>query len=270
MTKSKIKTLFIFLIALSLIAGCNKKNGAINDNSASKDKPKFELNAKENILLNAIIKDEERTFIEGGETILSDFNGIVNTTSLEMSKLYQQNQVAGDQKYYKKKILLTGKITSINSGINNEPYLTLNSINQFMQTQIHFDNAEINKIARLHSGEQVVLLCEGDGALVGSPMLNKCVFSDEIAPKFSNNFLEKVMNYFQTGKESDKHIKELALIVVVIGQIIPSNSSCYSDNSGCLKEISLAIKKDIRTNDKIKAEIIKRGGQFLIDDGKNL
>ena len=139
-----------------------------------------------------------------------------------------------------------------------------------MQTQIHFDNAEINKIARLHSGEQVVLLCEGDGALVGSPMLNKCVFSDEIAPKFSNNFLEKVMNYFQTGKESDKHIKELALIVVVIGQIIPSNSSCYSDNSGCLKEISLAIKKDIRTNDKIKAEIIKRGGQFLIDDGKNL
>ena len=103
---------------------------------------------------------------------------IITTTAKEMAKVYEDNQVAGDAKFYKKTIKLTGKLRSIGSGLGNEPYLTLQGTNQFLGVNAHFKNPDVEKISALKKNQTVSLICEGKGAVIGAPMLGECEFAE--------------------------------------------------------------------------------------------
>ena len=49
---------------------------------------------------------------------------VESVSAQEVASIYEQNQVAGDQRYYGKKLRVTGVVASIGSGLGNEPYIT--------------------------------------------------------------------------------------------------------------------------------------------------
>ncbi len=101
---------------------------------------------------------------------------LVSVTSVELSKDYEENTVAADQKYKGKKFKVTGSITSIDTDFTGAPYLTLTGFNEFSNPQFKFDEDSKGKIASLKKGNKVTLICEGDGDVIKTAMSKDCSF----------------------------------------------------------------------------------------------
>lgn len=89
---------------------------------------------------------------------------------------YQANEVAADNKYKGKKLLVSGTVASIDKGPFGGLILRLASPNEFMNTMCDIEKSEQGTMATLSKGDQVRVLCKGHGMVLGSPSLDDCVF----------------------------------------------------------------------------------------------
>lgn len=101
---------------------------------------------------------------------------VAEVTAEELWAAYDKNELAGDQAYKDKTIVVTGVLDSIESGLGDTPYLTLRAGDEynFNTPQAHFDKSETDSLVTLSKGESVTLRCKGDGEIMGSPMLSNC------------------------------------------------------------------------------------------------
>ena len=98
----------------------------------------------------------------------------VKVTVAQLAKAYEENTVAADDLYKGKKLLITGKIDDIATGLMDDPYLVMKGGNPFMGPQMHFGKDARAQIAKLKKGQQVTLLCVGGGDIAKTPMNKDC------------------------------------------------------------------------------------------------
>jgi tRNA_anti-like len=143
----------LYFYLCSLIQGCEKiESSTSTTNTAVKSG--YTLQHKELIMLDRLLQDEQTAFIEGRDAILFGHK-IPFISAYDVAKQYEENQVDADQKFFDKQLQVNGTIESINSGIGNEPYITMRGSNQFLSPQIHFDEGNIEKIASLKKGRRL-------------------------------------------------------------------------------------------------------------------
>lgn len=87
---------------------------------------------------------------------------------------YQNNEVAADEKYKGRLLLVTGTIASIDKDAFDNMVVRLQSPNQFMNVHAKLEDSEKSEAARLSKGQKVTVKCEGGGMIIGSPMLRDC------------------------------------------------------------------------------------------------
>jgi hypothetical protein len=68
---------------------------------------------------------------------------------------YQKNEVAADQKYKDKVIVVTGKITDIGKDIIDSPYLIVGGTGMIDGCQCVFAESAVDQIAKAAKGDQV-------------------------------------------------------------------------------------------------------------------
>lgn len=84
---------------------------------------------------------------------------------------YSANEVAADGQYKGKPLQVSGSIEAIDSGIGDEPIVRL-SAGDF--DSVHVKGLSSSLAASLQKGQQITVLCTGDGEVMGSPMLDEC------------------------------------------------------------------------------------------------
>ncbi len=100
----------------------------------------------------------------------------ISVTSTELFNAYQGNEVAADDKYKGRKLLVTGTVASVDKGAFGGLHLRLATPNEFMSTMCSMEDSEKSQLAQLSKGETVRVLCKGQGIVVGSPSLGGCTF----------------------------------------------------------------------------------------------
>ncbi|MDN4021524.1 hypothetical protein QX205_15720 [Acinetobacter pittii] len=100
----------------------------------------------------------------------------IEVTANELLNAYKNNEVAANQQFKGKTLLVSATVGSIDAGISDEPYLTLKAGGEyeFNQPQAHLADAEQNKAASLSKGQKIKLLCTGNSEIAGTPMLDNC------------------------------------------------------------------------------------------------
>ncbi len=88
---------------------------------------------------------------------------------------YQKNEVSADSMYKGRSLAVTGTVSSINKDFTDSVYLVLETSNEFMGVHANLRGSEASKASVLSKGEIVTVVCEGNGMIVGSPMLADCV-----------------------------------------------------------------------------------------------
>lgn len=96
-------------------------------------------------------------------------------TANELFTAYEGNEVAADKQYKGQLLEVSGKVASINSGLGDSANVSLETSNQFSSVTASGDDAFNEAAAGLSKGQDVVVVCKGDGEVIGSPMLKDCV-----------------------------------------------------------------------------------------------
>ncbi len=87
----------------------------------------------------------------------------VEVSAQQLFQSYQDNELAADNQFKDKTILVTGTIQSIGKDIVDDAYVTLETSNRFMPVRCVFEKSEGNKIAQLSKGKTVTVrgICHG-------------------------------------------------------------------------------------------------------------
>ncbi|MBZ1392289.1 OB-fold putative lipoprotein [Psychrobacter pacificensis] len=96
-------------------------------------------------------------------------------TAQEIFEAYDNNEVAADQQYKDKPLLVTGKVSGISSDFMDDAQVQLATSNEFMDVMASGDDTFNSAAATLSKGQKITMLCQGGGEVVGSPMLSDCV-----------------------------------------------------------------------------------------------
>lgn len=101
----------------------------------------------------------------------------IAVTAREIFSAYESNEVAADQKYKGKLLEITGKVAGIDSGFNDNAIVNLATSNEFMNLQASGDDSFTEKAASLTKGQEVKMICRGEGEVAGFPMVGECVIN---------------------------------------------------------------------------------------------
>lgn len=91
---------------------------------------------------------------------------------------YQSNEVAADELYKGKELLVRGKVESIDKDFMGDIIVRLQTSNQFMSAMASMEDSEKGRAARLAKGQSVAVRCTGRGIVIGTPSLGDCTFAD--------------------------------------------------------------------------------------------
>ena len=224
----------------------------------------YVLNEKETALLENLLKDEIKNFSHDGSTAFWPEYPAIKI--LDISKDYAENQVAGDQKYFNKRLRIYGTISAINSGLGNLPYLAFKeSANPFLQPQAHFTADKIPQIAKLKKNYQICLVCTGAGCIAGTPIFNNCMFAKEFA-ETSLQGIRKDIERFLSGQDCEKdYVQMLVIVAACLAKELPHDSTCFSDGTKCPADIVRIKKKNLEPAKKTCIEDLKKAGLKIKD-----
>lgn len=100
----------------------------------------------------------------------------VSVTADALLAAYKENEIAANQKYKDKRLLLSARIASIEADIGDDPYLVLSAGSEFEFNRPHarMARSEAASAAALKKGQKITLLCIGASEIAGTPMLDDC------------------------------------------------------------------------------------------------
>lgn len=228
--------ILLTMILIGIIFG-EKKDGHFTGTSfnGASGKKGYILKQEELVVLEVLLKDEADTFSGGGNSFLGE--ELPSVSAGEVKRAYNENQVAADQKYFKKTLFLTGVVASINSGLGNEPYITLRGGNPFMEPQARFKKGNVEKIAALKKGQKLNLVCAGNGAIAGTPMFKNCQFANDYAVASIAKLKQGISDYLQGEKPKSIAVEYLAIGAITAVRSLPDASICVEDSNKCLKAL---------------------------------
>lgn len=89
---------------------------------------------------------------------------------------YDANEVAADNKYKGKHLVVHGVVQSITKDFTNAIVVQLRSPNEFSPVAAYVRKSQAEHAANLRKREEVYMACKCDGSTMGSPVLTDCVF----------------------------------------------------------------------------------------------
>ena len=163
------------------------------------------------------------------------FNITKNTETLYtasyLQEIYDKNEVKGDLKFKGKQFYVTGAIASIDSSLNDQPavHFATDTGNQFQSPTAFFKDYEnkLEQIADLSKGQEIKLLCTGNGEMVGSPMLSDCEFAKSELDLYVDQIIKN--NGDSVELKGGYDIDNLYLSVKTLSSVLPDDSACFNN-----------------------------------------
>lgn len=98
----------------------------------------------------------------------------ISVTASTLFSAYEKNEVAADQQYKGKSLSVSGTVQSIDKDAFDNIVVQLRSSNEFMPVHAYLTKEHESLAASLNKGQKVTWTCEGNGRIIGSPMLKDC------------------------------------------------------------------------------------------------
>lgn len=100
----------------------------------------------------------------------------IEMTAAELHREYEENEVAADEKYKGKRLLVSGSVESIDKDFLDHIIVRLKTGQMFQSVMATMDDREKGAAAALKKRQAIAVLCRGGTRIVGSATLDDCVF----------------------------------------------------------------------------------------------
>lgn len=122
-------------------------------------------------VLANLLSDSTRT----GTSSVDSHQPAESLQATELYQAYYDNEVAADERFKAKTVLVDGRIKDIGKDITNTAYLILgDNADTIRGTQAMFRSDDAARIASLSKGERVSVLCTVSGKILTNVILRGC------------------------------------------------------------------------------------------------
>lgn len=98
---------------------------------------------------------------------------VANVTATQLFSEYRENEVAADEKYKGKSVVVTGEVESIGKDITDTMYVTLKTKSSVFGIQAFFSDAHKSTVASMKKGQRLSVKCQCDGKMM-NVLLKHC------------------------------------------------------------------------------------------------
>lgn len=102
---------------------------------------------------------------------------VYSTTAKQLAALYEENEVAADDKIGGRPVAVKGIVKSIDKDFTNSVVIHMESSNTFMPVSLRMSDTEKSRAAKLRKGETITITCKRMAFVIGSPSGSDCVFN---------------------------------------------------------------------------------------------
>jgi hypothetical protein len=208
------------------------------------------LNEQGTKLVMYLLMDDMKGSIGGAHTLLTAddtllLTGIdLQTTAEQYDADYDANEVAADQKYKGKKILLTGVIESVNEDFKDDAYVVLKASNPILGVHAELNERGKAGASALAKGTAIYLVCDSGARIIGSAIARNCQqFSqhlDQIRPSLKSD----VEKQLQEQSPTPTKLVQALRMMYVLGAQLPPDSPCFTGTDDACKASLAAIFED--------------------------
>lgn len=96
-------------------------------------------------------------------------------TAADLAQAYSDNEVAAQQRFGDRPLVVTGTIEAVELDIMDEPVVRLRTGQDFRFVSASFEDDQAQATAALSKGQQVRLLCDDVSEVASTPLLDDCV-----------------------------------------------------------------------------------------------
>lgn len=99
---------------------------------------------------------------------------LIEVSAMEIAQAYGQNEARGDALYKGRVLRVTGVVDGITKDIADDTVVDLRSGAMFQFVKATMSSEAEQFAVSLSKGQKVILICEGAGEVVSSPLLSNC------------------------------------------------------------------------------------------------
>lgn len=187
----------------------------------------------------ALVDDSKTAVVNPKESLLTTSEMLslvhvdVQRSASQLQADYDANEIAADQQYKGKKILLSGIIDSINKDVTGDGYLTLQSSSP-LGVQARLSNRGMQGASLLAKGTYIYLVCDPGMRVATIPIVEHCQrfsqYLEELRPR-----LETTVTEFLQGRTAlPRKAAQAIAMMYVVGSELPPDSPCLAgDGKAC-------------------------------------
>ena len=185
---------------------------------------------------------------------------MLNLTGIDLQKTakeyeadFDANEIAADQLYKGKRVLLSGSIETINKDIAGNGYLTLRS-NSPLGAQARLSDEGMRGAAQLEKGTLVYLVCDPGTRMATIAIANNCRRFSQYLDEIRSPLRDALTEFFQGQRPLPRKVGSTLAMMYVIGSDLPPNSPCLNGSTDACEEVFKAVARDTLRAQEIEAK----------------
>jgi hypothetical protein len=173
--------------------------------------------------------DDFSSYLQGKRSV-GDWSGIQpveeRATAVQLYAAYSANEVAADNGFKGKTLVLTGTLRKISKDILNNIYVVVDGGGYLRDVKAFLADSASREAAQLRPGEDISLICTGAGMILTSPILKQCM-TVEAASQAQRSNVEKIVDEaFGHDSSIPAQTKLLIGYGYVVGSALSKGNAC--------------------------------------------
>jgi hypothetical protein len=248
---------FLGLVVLVLLSGCRS--------TTTVSKPAMAINQRVVSLISHLLVDDINSETRGQDSVIGRQKRMLAIFQLDRlatakgyEAAYDSNEIAADNEFKGKRILLSGIINSIDKDFKDDGYITLQS-SGLIGVHAQLSASGMVGAASFNKGQQIGLVCTGTGRVLTIATLDNCEplvdYLDGLSPSIDSEITE----FLQGKRELPQDVALEITTFYVYGLSLPADSPCLNGvRENCVTELKASI------TDKEKLQMLRnRAAQMM-------
>lgn len=117
---------------------------------------------------------QERKAQERAQAAKEKLASLPRVSAVQLSRDFSNNEVAANQKYKGKEVVISGVVAEISTTISGAPKITLNGIGMLQMVFADLERDQANSAATIKKGTNISLQCTVKGYILNNVMADDC------------------------------------------------------------------------------------------------
>lgn len=244
-----VRTLVLATVLIAVLAIALLWRGKPSD---PKVQPVATLNQPAVRFVSFVVVDDIQAGLAGEDSLIAKIPGENpldwaeidrKVTAKEYETAYDDNEIAADNKFKGKKILLSGTIAAIEKDFTGSGYLTLIGSDPLPGVQAQLTDSTLAAAASFKRGQKIDLVCRGVGRITAIAILDNCQPLGDYMKGTTPSIESRVTAFLEGRLAQGRATANMITSLYVTGLSLPSSSPCLNGKrESCKSELGVIFK----------------------------